>query len=101
MKTRRTLLLLSGVSLSAITTIVLWPESGPQSTAAGTRHGAVRPRPAEAPLLSPTVAATAAETPDARAAKEALPQPDFSKLDAFDNWLARWQAASLGERVTM
>jgi hypothetical protein len=109
MKTRRPLLLLSGVAMTGITAVMLWPESGPQAAPAGTLPTAARPPAIEAPSSVPPVVAavgaegagvetTAPSDAGARAA-EAPALPDFSKLDAFDHWMARWKAASPGERA--
>jgi hypothetical protein len=109
MKTRRTLVVLSGVMLSVITAVMLlWPESGSQPAAPASPHqAAARPLPTEVPLPSQEVAATATPAAIAEAVAQSKPgapatmaasQPDFGKLDAFDNWMGRWKAASPEER---
>ncbi|MEK7952070.1 Calx-beta domain-containing protein [Luteolibacter soli] len=111
MKTRQ-LLLLSAASLGVITAVVLWPDSGPRATAP------VSSKVASLPPVDEEVAPEAGANPEVKGAeataavdeapadfgawaRETPPQPDLSKIEAFDGWVGRWKAATPEVRVAM
>jgi hypothetical protein len=100
MKTRRTLLLLSGVSLSVITTVALWPDSGPPAAPA-VSNNVGRPTVPAAALPGTTVTEVEAATDFGAWATEAPPQPDMAKIEAFDGWIGEWKEATPEARVAM
>ncbi|MCW1914016.1 putative Ig domain-containing protein [Luteolibacter sp. GHJ8] len=87
---RRTLAI-TALSVVALTPLFLLrekpatPEVAPRSALAS-----VRP----APVLPTASAEQSADTPGfGKWVSEPIPEPDFAKIDAFDNWLGRWTAA--------
>ena len=113
MKTRRTLVLLCGLSSVALTTLLLWPSSRPgEKTPTGVRPAPPAAHPIAPPAQAGPAAPLAAQVPGAPAAEpsatdfgawalEPVPVPDLAKIDAFDAWIARWKEAAPEPRVAM
>ncbi|MES2924686.1 MAG: Calx-beta domain-containing protein [Verrucomicrobiota bacterium] len=106
MKTRRFLFLLCGLVLTALTVFWLWRSGPPEAAPASPSEKVVQAIDAAAPLAAETmVAGEAASEPPPAAfgawATEKPRQPDFAKIDAFDEWVGRWKTATPDERAKM
>jgi hypothetical protein len=107
MKSQRTRLLLGGALLSTIVAAILgWPSQPADKPSAAAVPPSVRADragigAAELPEAAEEVATEEVAEDFGAWAREPVPQPDLAKIEAFDAWVARWEAAAPEERASM